>query len=240
MNDIDIILPPLERQNRVVEIIAKLDKARESLINIVNDLKEIHKQSFYLIMSKKKNKVIKKLYDMCEMNLGFTPSTENKDNFIGNNIWVSISDMNDENIYIKDSVKKLSNKAIKINKLNKKGTVLLSFKLSIGKVKICDCDLYTNEAIFGLNSIDKNIMTNEYLAYYLKNTNITEDARGIISKGSLNTSSVSTLDIILPSLEDQLDIVRQYEEANNEYNNSMAFFNSQIEKIDMEIKSMLS
>ena len=53
-------------------------------------------------------------------------------------------------MYISNSEKKITDLGIKPGKLLPKGTLLFSFKLSIGKVAITEKPLYTNEAIAGL------------------------------------------------------------------------------------------
>ena len=68
-------------------------------------------------------------------------------------MWVSVSELNNSLNPITESKKKLTNEAIEKCKptLVKKGTILMSFKLSIGKLGIAGCDLYTNEAMDILN-----------------------------------------------------------------------------------------
>ena len=82
-----------------------------------------------------------------EFYTGYTPPTSRSELFEGNNIWVSIGDMDQKYIY--DSKTKLSDEAIEIANpvLVQKGTLLYSFKLSIGKVAFAGTELYTNEAI---------------------------------------------------------------------------------------------
>jgi|AntDeeMinimDraft_8_1070380.scaffolds.fasta_scaffold00570_2 type I restriction enzyme S subunit len=78
---------------------------------------------------------------------GWTPSTSQASYFDGNNIWVSIRDMKSKTI--NRSEKKISDDAIndKGMPLVPKGSLLFSFKLSVGKVGFAGIDLYTNEAI---------------------------------------------------------------------------------------------
>jgi len=97
--------------------------------------------------------------------IGFTPPTEDDSYwFGGKNTWVSIRDINDD-MYISDSEKKITDVGIKLGKLLPKGTLLFSFKLSIGKVAIAEKPLYTNEAIAGLIIEDEIIK--KYLYYIL-------------------------------------------------------------------------
>lgn len=91
-----------------------------------------------------------RIKDFLSFKIGGTPSTSNESFFEGNNIWVSISDLNNnDNEFIYDSSVKISDEAIRSSnvKLISKGSLLYSFKLSVGLTAFAGCELYTNEAI---------------------------------------------------------------------------------------------
>jgi restriction endonuclease S subunit len=113
-------------------------------------------------VSYKKGIEIKMLGQVADVRIGGTPSRNNSAFFGGDNLWVSIAEMNGTTIY--NTKEKLSNEGVRASnvKLIPKGTTLLSFKLSIGKTAIAGADLYTNEAIAGLIPLDDTV-SNEYL-----------------------------------------------------------------------------
>ena len=78
---------------------------------------------------------------------GWTPPTGRDEYFIGDNLWANISDLGPK--ILEGTAKRISNKAIKESrlKISPKGSLLFSFKLSIGQVSIAGADMYTNEAI---------------------------------------------------------------------------------------------
>ena len=78
---------------------------------------------------------------------------------------------------ITNTKEKITNEAIEKSnvKLIRKGTTLLSFKLSIGKTAIAGADLYTNEAIAALIPISKNKITDAYL-FHLFTSKLIEKA----------------------------------------------------------------
>ncbi|MCL2116409.1 MAG: restriction endonuclease subunit S, partial [Methanobrevibacter sp.] len=80
--------------------------------------------------------------------IGGTPSTSREEYFEGDNIWVSISDLNDKDV-IHDSKTKISDEAIQKSNVKKIpiGSLLFSFKLSVGLTAFTGAELYTNEAI---------------------------------------------------------------------------------------------
>ncbi len=79
--------------------------------------------------------------------VGWTPPTKNSQNFIGSNVWVNISDMNVS--VLTDSAKHISDTAVSeaSMQVTPSGSLLFSFKLSVGNVAFAGRDLYTNEAI---------------------------------------------------------------------------------------------
>ncbi|MBZ7947352.1 restriction endonuclease subunit S, partial [Campylobacter sp. RM10541] len=82
---------------------------------------------------------VKKLDDIAEIQIGKTPSRNNIDFFQGENIWLSIRDLKSK--FVSFSSEKISNEAIlKTNmKIVPKGTLLMSFKLTLGKTAFAGC-----------------------------------------------------------------------------------------------------
>ena len=78
---------------------------------------------------------------------GWTPSTGNKEFFEGSNLWANISDLGPKTLY--DTAKQISDQAVKQADINisPEGSLLFSFKLSIGQVSFAGRSMYTNEAI---------------------------------------------------------------------------------------------
>lgn len=113
---------------------------------------------------------VKPLGEVCYVLIGGTPSRKNDEFFKGDNLWVSIKEMNGQ--VINDTKEKITDEAVsKSNvKLIPKGTTLLSFKLSIGKTAIAGKELYTNEAIAGLIPIDDQVL--DSFIYYLFKSNL--------------------------------------------------------------------
>lgn len=139
----------------------------------------------------------KKLGQICEVLIGGTPSRKNHLYYGGNNLWVSISEMNGN--IISDTKEKITELGVKESnvKLIPTGTTLLSFKLSIGKVALAGADLYTNEAIAGLIPKNKNIVLDKYLFYLFKNNAIDLDLK---NKNTFGTSLNSQI------LKDEVEI----------------------------------
>lgn len=140
---------------------------------------------------------IKKAYTF---QTGWTPDTKKEDNFIGDNVWVNISDMNSKVIF--DSNKHISDDAVAISSMNisPKGSLLYSFKLSVGNVAFCGVDLYTNEAIATFLEGENSLKYLYYIApvFIIKNAN-----ENIYGAKLLNQSLIRNAKIVLPPLPEQ-------------------------------------
>ena len=149
-----------------------------------------------------------KLGDICSILIGGTPLTSNDEYYTnGTNLWVSIKDLNYGYLY--NTKKKITDLGVaKSNvKLLDIGTILLSFKLTIGKTAIAGVPLYTNEAIAGINSINHDTVLNKYLFYYFSIIDISDAKSGIIGNGSLNKDKLNNLIIRVPSIKKQTEII---------------------------------
>ena len=106
-----------------------------------------------------------------EINIGKTPPRKEHEWFSDNPAdvtWVSISDMGTCGMYILDSSEYLTKEAVeRFNiKVVPTDSILLSFKLTVGRVAIADSPLTTNEAIAHFKYSDPAIR--EFLYFYLK------------------------------------------------------------------------
>ena len=145
------------------------------------------------------------LGELCQINIGRTPSRSVPAYWEGgSHPWLSISDMGraKEISKTKEGITETA-----INDCNMRlvqpGTVLFSFKLSIGKLGIAAVPLFTNEAIASLLILDRDCLCAEYLFHALQEASgrVVGDraAMGI----TLNKASLAQIDIPLPPLEEQ-------------------------------------
>ena len=142
-------------------------------------------------------------------NIGKTPS-RSEPTFWGNDIpWVSISDMPSSG-HITETKEYVSNLAIKQTniKIAPADTLLMSFKLSIGKVAILDIPASHNEAIISIfpYSDKKNIIRN-YLMMFLPLISTSGNSKDAIKGKTLNSTSISDLLIPISNYREMRDIV---------------------------------
>ena len=161
----------------------------------------------------------KKLGEVCEIGIGRTPSRSDMSLWDKNkqthNYWVSIADMGAaDNGYITDTKEYISDKAADNIQIIPKGTLLLSFKLTLGKTAIAGMDLYTNEAIANL-PFKGNEVNREFLSYYFQYFNWEKYSAGdekVLGK-TLNKKKLDVLPVYYPVPSEQQRIVSRLDSA---------------------------
>lgn len=151
-----------------------------------------------------------KLGEISDILIGGTPSRKKGEywdkDLKTDNLWVSISDLQSK--YIQNTKERITDEGIRNSnvKLLPENTVIMSFKLTVGKVAITKRRLYTNEAIAGFLPKQQNTFSSEYLYYALSNLDY-KDSLDVAVKGqTLNKEKLKNLIIMLPSLSEQRKI----------------------------------
>ena len=201
-------------KNLLVEVPIKKIAHNSYSLNYAEYMKDESEKEQY-----EKGVIVKTLGEVCKFDIGGTPSRSKNEYYEnGNNLWVSVKELNGGYIY--DTKEKITDSGVQNSsvKLFAKDTILFSFKLSIGKTAIVGNPLYTNEAIAGILSKNNNILNNKYLYYYLTINDFSKLGSGILGNGSLNKKSLEQIKIPIPSFERQQEIVKYldfiYEKVN--------------------------
>jgi type I restriction enzyme, S subunit len=188
-----------------------------------------------------------KLIDIVNIDIGKTPYRNNPKFWDkekkSSNVWVSIRDMSAlKNIYIEDSREYISNEGAKLFKEVPKNTLIMSFKLSIGKLAITKINLRTNEAIAAFRIKDTALINNEYLYYFLSSIDWDTLAGDDIKvKGkTLNKAKLKEISIALPSLKEQQKIVGRLDMIFIEINRAVELTNKKNEELKQLKKLLLS
>jgi type I restriction enzyme S subunit len=143
-----------------------------------------------------------KLSRLLDISIGRTPA-RNESNYWGEGYkWVSIRDLNSK--IISETKEQITDLAIKEArcKVVPKGTLLFSFKLTIGKMAFAGCDLFTNEAIAAFPIKDSKQLNSEFLYYALLSAKFEGSNQAVMGK-TLNLKSLADIKIPLPPLDDQ-------------------------------------
>ena len=155
------------------------------------------------------------LGDLCQINIGRTPSRSVLAFWEGgDHPWLAISDMgrSKEIRTTKEGITEAAIDACNMRLVNP-GTVLFSFKLSIGKVGIASVPLFTNEAIASLPILDSGILCEEFLIHALEKVSQKLVGDRAAMGMTLNKASLAEIQIPLPPLEEQRRIAAILDET---------------------------
>ena len=127
--------------------------------------------------------------------------------------WVSISDMTNSE-HINKTKEKISVAASSVmGEISPVGSLLMSFKLTVGRTSILNIDAYHNEAIISIYPfIDDKYALRDYLFYTLPFLSNMGDSKDAIKGKTLNSKSLKSLLIPLPPLREQRCIINRLEE----------------------------
>ena len=150
------------------------------------------------------------LGDICDIKIGRTPPRKQPQWFSESHgiKWASIKDMGNTGKYISQTSEFLTADAIK--KFNipiiPAGTLLMSFKLTVGRLGFTEYDMCSNEAIAQLPIKDPDMVDKNYLYYYLKNFNFGSLSSTSSIATAVNSKTVKNISVNLPPLDRQKKI----------------------------------
>ncbi len=176
------------------------------------------------------------LSELFTLQMGKTPSRDNSSYWKkSENNWISIADLTNSGKYISNTKETLSDSAVAESGIKKipANTVIMSFKLSLGKVAITEKEMYSNEAIMAF--IDKGVekISPEYLYYLLRAKDWSKETNKAVMGATLNKATLSTIKIQLHEYDNQLEIVNML----NRVSSSIDFRKQQLTKLDELIKA---
>lgn len=176
------------------------------------------------------------LSELFALQMGKTPSRDNSSYWKkSENNWISIADLTNSGKYISNTKETLSDSAVAESGIKKipANTVIMSFKLSLGKVAITEKEMYSNEAIMAF--IDKGVekISPEYLYYLLRAKDWSKETNKAVMGATLNKATLSTIKIQLHEYDNQLEIVNML----NRVSSSIDFRKQQLTKLDELIKA---
>ena len=220
MKEIEVMVPKeTDDQRRIASILSSLDRKIELNNKINADLEEmaqaIFKNWFVDFEPFKDGKFVDselgmipegwkvgRADDFYQINIGKTPPRKEHKWFSTNpadKIWVSIANMGNSGIFISDSSEYLTKEAVDRHNIIMvpRNTILLSFKLTVGRVAIADKELTTNEAIARFILSDDKYM--EYLYLYLKKYDYNSLGSTSSIATAVNSKTIKGMQMLQPS-----------------------------------------
>lgn len=204
LGEVEIALPDLNNQKRIAAVLSSLDDKIENNQKL-NDNLEQQAMALYRQMFVENNNDARRecrADEYFDISIGKTPPRKEAQWFSMNPtdcIWVSISDMGRCGMYIADSSEYLTHESVdKFNiKVVPDNTVLLSFKLTVGRVAITVGAMVTNEAIAHFKTDKPEI--NEYLYCYLKDFNYQTMGSTSSIATAVNSKIIKAMPFVIPT-----------------------------------------
>ena len=243
LKDYEFDLPPIEEQRILADKLWAAYRLKESYKKLLTATQEMVKSQFIEMFGDQntndKGWSESLVKDEFKLSMGKTPARNNPecwDN--GNHKWVSISDMSSYARYTGDTSEYITDYAIADSGIKPvpKGTIIMSFKLSIGRTAITSEDIYTNEAIMAFADFDEKKFNIDFLHFLIANKNWLLGAKQAVKGQTLNKESIGNAKIIIPPIEMQ----EQFASIYNQADKSEFELRKSIEAIDQVIKSLIN
>lgn len=151
-----------------------------------------------------------KLGDIAEIEIGRTPLRSNPDYWTDDltRPFCTIADMSEYNVHPRrEGVTELAEKDKKAKRVPA-GALLLSFKLTLGRVAVAAVDLFPNEAIAHIK-VRENLAVQAFVAYALQTVDFDFLANDAAKGKTLNKASLAEIEIPCPDLATQERVVAE-------------------------------
>lgn len=251
-------LPPLSEQQRIVErieeLFAKLDEAKERLQEVadsfvVRKAAILHK-AFTGELTKqwrRENGVSdesweeKKLGEVGVLKRGRSKHRPRNDERLFGGIYpfIQTGDVANADMFIEKHSQTLSDFGMQQSKLFAKNTICITIAANIGKVAILSYDSCFPDSVVGLTTDEKN--SYKYVYYYLSTQQKELESKApATAQKNINLKVLNDLDIPLPSLPEQHEIVRLIDDLLARERAAQQAAEQALASIDLMKKSILA
>lgn len=228
LHKIQIQIPPLPTQRRIASILSAYDDLIENNLKRIKLLEELAQRTYeewfvkFTINGKKlevneetglpEGWERKRADELFNIKIGKTPP-RNESEWFTNSLsgvkWASIKDINNASVFISETSEGITKAGVKKFNMNvaDKNTVILSFKLTVGKVTIVTEKMVTNEAIAHFNQLNGSKIKKSFTYCYLKGFNF----NSLGSTSSIGTAINSKIVKALPFLLPDINILNSYQ-----------------------------
>ena len=156
------------------------------------------------------------LEELFDLQMGKTPSRNNPEYWDSeDHKWIAIGDLSKCGKYISETKEYLSDKAIEESGISQipENTVIMSFKLSIGKTAITREPMFSNEAIMSFR--DKRVIEilPDYIYYMFSGKDWENGTNKAVMGKTLNKATLSKIRINVHGIAEQHEIVRNLDQV---------------------------
>ena len=177
-----------------------------------------------------------RLDEIFDLQMGKTPSRNNADYWTdGQYDWVSIADLGSYQKYVEDTKERISALAVQESGIKSvpANTVIMSFKLSLGKTAITQEPVYTNEAIMAFIPTEKYAVLPDYFYYLFSAKDWTKGTNRAVMGTTLNKATLGAVSITVPPIDEQRKIAAILDKVSD----LIAKRQQQLDKLDEAVKA---
>jgi type I restriction enzyme S subunit len=200
--------PPVEQQRAIATALSDVDGLLGGLDRLIAKKRDLKQAAMQQLLTGQTRLPgfhaeweVKRLGEICEIAMGRTPPRLNQAFWGHGYKWLSIADLQTK--VVSDSKEEITALAASMMTIIPKGTLLMSFKLSLGRLCFAGCDLFTNEAICSFNKLQANA---HFLYYALGRTDFSLYGKQAVKGYTLNKESLKSIEVTLPPLPEQTAI----------------------------------
>ena len=208
MRNLVVALPPVPEQRAIATALGDVDTLVAGLDRLIAKKRDIKQAAMQQLLTGQTRLPgfqgewdVKRLGEICEIGMGRTPPRLNQAFWGRGHVWLSIADLQSK--VVSQSKEQVTELAASMMAIIPKGTLLMSFKLSIGRVCFAGRDLFTNEAICSFNGLQADA---DYLYYALGRTDFSLYGKQAVKGYTLNKESLKIVEVHLPSRPEQAAI----------------------------------
>ncbi len=199
--ELTVLCPPRPEQDRIAAALLDADALIDSLEQLLTKKRKIKEGAMQELLTGKRRLpglsrpwATRKLGEITTITMGRTPARLAESFWGIGHKWLSIADLKGK--VIADSKEEITDAGAEGMEQVPEGTLLMSFKLTIGRLSFAGCMLYTNEAICALRSpqVDK-----ELLYYALSRVDFSLFGKQAVKGYTLNKESLRNVEVLLPA-----------------------------------------
>ncbi|WP_431135639.1 restriction endonuclease subunit S [Psychroserpens mesophilus] len=224
----ELKLPPLPEQKSIANILSAIDDKIENNLAINKTLEDmamaLYKHWFVdfgpfqegaFVESElgliPEGWEVKKVNEVFNITIGRTPPRKEPQWFSSVNgiKWISIKDLGNSGSYIFETSEYLTEEAVKKFRVPiiDTDTVILSFKLTVGRVAIATEKMLSNEAIAHFNEKQKGYLGTEMLYLYLKHFDYNSLGSTSSIATAVNSQTIKSINCLIPAK----DVKKEFE-----------------------------
>ena len=177
-----------------------------------------------------------RLEELFDLQMGKTPLRNNPEYWDSADCkWISIGDLSKCGKYIRETKEYISEKAVSESGISliPEKTVVMSFKLSIGKTAITAEPMYSNEAIMSFRDRHVTKLLPDYIYYMFSGRDWTAGANKAVMGKTLNKATLSAVKVKIHSFPTQREIVERLDRAKR----VLALREQELQTLDALIKA---